>query len=238
MPVSAALAAAIAALATAHAADLAAAEGDEDRQAINAAVGDGLPTPVRTALNNAGFSAGRADGTARVQALEQQLADTQARLTEAEQRASTTGDAAASYETTIRELREQIAALKAERTEATRTASRTSVLADVRAALAAKAKPIAVRALMGDADRRVRIADDGTVTVLRDDLQTHLIPTSTQTPAQALAADLILTLEADDLLSTVPQGGAGTRGVPGGEAVVTEEELRRRKRQQGSYGRL
>lgn len=213
--------------------------GDERTAAVQT-VADGLPRDVRQNLSSASFSAGRGEAQAEIARLTAREAELQAQLTAATERASQQGDAQRGYETTIQQLRGELDTVRAAQTEATRAAARTAALADVRAAVSARARPIAVRALMADAERRLRVNDDGAVVALREDGQTHLVPTSQQTPAVALADELLATLAAEDLLPTTNDRGTGMRsGAPSPSAGgVSDDDLRRAKRRTGQYARF
>lgn len=213
--------------------------GDERATAVQA-VADGLHRDVRQALSAPSFSAGRGEAQADVQRLTARVAELETQIQQATDRASQQGDATRGYETTIQQLRDELATVRTAQTEATRTATRTAALADVRQALSARARPIAVRALMADAERRLRVTDEGAVVALREDGQTHLVPTSQQTPAAALADELLATITADDLLPSTTDRGTGLRGGggPAAPATLTDEEIARRKRATGNYGRF
>lgn len=192
-------------------------------------------------LIDQGHGAATAAKSATVRKLERDLAKVMEEKQKAEERL-----AESDPEKVHAKYREEIAGLttrhdaelKAER-EGRLAEKRSADLSDLKARLAPKLKPMALRAMLMDPEvqSRLQYGDDGSRRVLQLGKEIDYAPPPGTDALDLLAGGIIervRSIDASDVLSEA-RGGAGAGNGAGGAGPLTEEELMARKRRSGLF---
>lgn len=173
--------------------------------------------------------------------LEKKLEDEQAARLKAEERLkeSDPDKVHAKYRDEMAEQATKHAAeLRAER-EARIGEKRNGDLSGLRARLATKLKPMALRALLNDPEvqSRLQYGEDGSRRVLQLGKEIDYAPPAGQDALDLLAVALVERVRAEDPSEVLSQahGGAGAGNGAGGSVPLTEDELVARKRRSGLF---
>lgn len=213
--------------------------GDDDaKKAVLKAATDQLPSDARNYLTQIGFSAAHAQGDEKITALKKELTAAEKAKERAESKLKETLDKTpdvasirTEYETKMTELiedhKKEIEAVSGELGGAIQEMALTQLEA---ALVGQKVKPMIARYRVRDADVRNRVKVDGKEIkfYLPDGITPMAPPTEGKSPYQALASELVKTIDPEFVGSGVGGGsgagsgsGAGTNGI----AKVVKEHI-------------